>query len=64
MQTFCGASDAERHLGITLSVVCLCVRLSVRLSHFWFAYNFFTLKDRVFIIGMCIPYDKTFPMVP
>ena len=36
--SFCGASKAERHLGITLSVV--------HLSHFWFAYNFFTLIDR------------------
>ena len=42
---YCGASEAESNLGITLSV-CLCVRLSVHLSHFWFAYNFFTLRDR------------------
>ena len=27
--SFCGASEAERHLGITLSVVCLSVCLSV-----------------------------------
>ena len=64
---FC-ASEAERHVGITLSVVCLSVRpsvrLSVRLSHFWFAYNFFNLRDRAFIFGMCVPYDKAFQMVP
>ena len=42
----------------------LSVRLSVRLLHFWFAYNFFTLRDRAFIFGMCVPYDKTFSMVP
>ena len=39
-------------------------RLSVRLSHFWFAFNFFTFRDRAFIFGMCVPYDKTFPMEP
>ena len=49
----CGASEAKRHLGITLSVVCL--YLSVRLSHFWFAYNFFTLRDRTLIFGKCVP---------
>ena len=53
----CGASESKRHLGITLS-------LSVRLSHFWFADNFFTLRDRAFIFGKCVPYDKTFSMVP
>ena len=39
-------------------------RLSVRLSHFWFAYNCFILRDRTFTFCMCVPYDKTFPMVP
>ena len=48
----CGASKKERHLGITLSVV--------RLSHFWFAYNFFTLRDTALIFGMCVPCDKTY----
>ena len=52
-------SEAERHLGITLPVVCLSVWYI-----FLFAYNFFTLRDRTFICGMCIHYDKTFPMVP
>ena len=68
MIQFFGASIAERHLGITLSVVrpsvCLSVGLSVRLSHFWFAYNSFTFRGRAFIFGMCVPYDNTFPMVP
>ena len=49
---FCGASEAECHLGITLSVVRLSVflsaRLSVRLSHSWFAYNFFNPKAFIF----------------
>ena len=69
---YCGASGAKRHLGISMSVVCLSVRpsvclsvcLSVSLSHFWFADIFFTLRDGTFIFGKCIPYGKTFPMVP
>ena len=68
---FCGASKAgaplRDHFVRRLSVcpsVCLSVCLSVRLSHFCFAYNLFTLRDRAFIFGMCVPYDKTFPMVP
>ena len=35
-----------------------------RLSHFWFADNFFTLRNRALIFGKCVPYDKIFPMVP
>ena len=27
-------------------------------------YYFFILRDRAFIFGMCVPYDKTFPAVP
>ena len=41
---FCGASEAECHLGITLSAVYMSVCLSVRLSHFWFAYIFLYLN--------------------
>ena len=26
--------------------------------------KFFILKDRAFIFGMCVPYDKTFPTEP
>ena len=44
----CGTSEAERHLGITLSIVCLSVHLyvrpSVRPSIFWFADNFQTVN--------------------
>ena len=28
-----------------------------------FAYNFFTLRDRAFIFGMCVPNYKTFPII-
>ena len=47
-------------LSVVRPSVCLSVRpsfcLSVRLSHFWFADNFFTLRDRAFIFGKCVPY--------
>ena len=26
-------------------------------------YNFLTIRQRAFIFGMCVPYDKTFLMV-
>ena len=67
---YCGASEAKRHLEHQCSRAPLrdhfYRRLSVRLVHFWFAYNFFTLRDSTvtFICGMCIHYDKNFPMVP
>ena len=49
---------------ITLSV-CLSVRPSVCPSkNFNIGHNFFTLRDKSFIFGMCDPYDKTFPTVP
>ena len=53
---------------ITLSVL-LSVLLSVCLSvcpskNFNIGHNFFTLRDRSFIFGMCDPYDKAFPTVP
>ena len=51
-----------RRPSVRLSV-CLSVWLSVRPSHFLFAYNFLTLRDRAFIFGLCVPYDKIFSMV-
>ena len=45
---------------ITLSVI-----LSVCPSkNFNIGHNFFTLRDKSLIFGMCDPYDKTFPTVP
>ena len=49
--------------------VLLSVRLSVRPSvcpskNFNIGHNFFTVRDKSFIFGMCDPYDKTFPKVP
>ena len=45
--------------------VCPSVCLSVCPSkNFYICHNFFTLRDKSFIFGMCDPYDKTFPTVP
>ena len=60
---FCGGSEAVRHLEITVSVICLSVRPSVRpsvwasarLSHFSSDYNFATVH-----VSHCIPCDMTF----
>ena len=52
------------YIGITLSVcVCLFVRLSVQ-SKLNIGYNFWTKRDKAFILHMCIPCDKTFLSVP
>ena len=34
------------------------------LKNFNIGHNFYVLWDKAFIFGMCVPYDKTFPMVP
>ena len=34
------------------------------LKNFNIGHNFFNLRDKAFIFGMCVPYDKTFPAVP
>ena len=60
---FCGPSEAKHHIGITLSVVCPSVRLSV-CHTFSLLINFFVLRDRAFIFDVCVPYDKNFPVVP
>ena len=54
------------YIGITLSVclsVCLFVRLSVQ-SKLNLGYNFWTKRDKAFILHMCVPCDKTFLSVP
>ena len=49
------ARDLNRDLWPIFGKLCL--------SHFWFVYNFFTVRDKAFIFGIRVPYDKTFPMV-
>ena len=54
------------YIGITPSV-CLSVRLSVRLSvqsKLNLGYNFWTIRDKAFILLMLVPCDKTFLSVP
>ena len=34
------------------------------LKNFNSVHNFLTIRDRAFIFGMCVPYDKTFLIVP
>ena len=52
----------------TLNLIRLSVRPSIRLSvchkNFNLGHNFCTNTDRALILGMCVPCDKTFPMVP
>ena len=44
--------------------VTLIVTFGLNLENFNFAINFLTIRHWVFIFGRCVPYDKTFPMVP
>ena len=44
--------------------VTLTVTFDLHLENFNFAHNFLTIRHRAFIFGMCVPYDKTFLMVP
>ena len=49
---------------INLEYVTLTVTFDLLLKNFNIGHNFFILRDRSFIFGMCVPYDKAFPMVP
>ena len=44
--------------------VCPSILLSVRQKTCNIGHNFFTLRERSFIFGICDPYDKNFPTVP
>ena len=67
--------DLSSCIMLILSLVRLSVRPSVRPSvcpsvclsvchTFDFLITFFTIRDRAFIFGICVPYDKTFLLVP
>ena len=43
--------------------VTLTVTFDLVLKKFNIGHNSFVLRGRVFIFGMCVPYDKAFPMV-
>ena len=48
----------------TLNLIRLSVCLSVCHKNFNLGHNFCTITDRALILGMCVPCDKTFPVVP
>ena len=39
------------------------VTFDLLLKNFQIGHNFFILRDRAFIFGMCVHYDNTFPAV-
>ena len=51
--------DIKSHSSVPLSVC-----LSVCHKNFNLGHNFCTITDRALIIGMCVPCDKTFLVVP
>ena len=44
--------------------VTLTVTSDLHLENFNSAHNFITIWRRAFILGRCVRYDKTFPMIP
>ena len=50
-------------LAIWTSITCILIILFQELLP-WLGHIFLTIKDRAFILRMCIPCDKTFHMVP
>ena len=61
---FCPPLSRKRGDIKSHSSVCPSVRLSVCHKNFNLGHNFCTTTDRALILGMCVPCDKTFPMVP
>ena len=49
---------------INFELVTLTVTFDLLLKNFNIGHNFFIVRDRAFIFGMWIPYDKTFPTEP
>ena len=43
--------------------VTLTATFDLHLKNFNSAHNFITIRRRAFILGRCVPYDKTFPMI-
>ena len=42
----------------------LTVTFDILLKNFKIGHKFFILRDKEFIFGLCVPYDKDFPTVP
>ena len=49
---------------MNFELVTLTVTFDLLLKNFNICHIFFIVRDRAFIFGMCIPYDKTFPTEP
>ena len=43
--------------------VTLTMTFDLHLENFNSVINFFTIRHRAFILGRCVPYDKTFTMI-
>ena len=43
--------------------VTLTMTFDLHLENFNSAHNLITIRLRAFILGRCVPYDKTFPMI-
>ena len=56
--------ESVRTLNLIRPSVPLSVCLSVCHKNFNIGHNFCTITDRALILGMCVPCDKTFPVVP
>ena len=49
---------------IKFEIVTLTVTFDLLFKNFNIGHNFFIVRDRAFIFGVCIPYDKTFLTEP
>ena len=49
---------------INFEHVTLTVTFDLILKNFNICHNFFILRDGALIYGMCVPFDKAFPLVP
>ena len=49
---------------MNFELVTLTMTFDLLLKNFNIGHKWFIERDRAFIFGMCIPYDKTFPTEP
>ena len=49
--------------GINFEHVTLTVTFDLLLTNFIISHNFLILRDKTFIFGICVPYDKAFPKI-
>ena len=61
---FCSLWRGLSNFNIEFEHVTLTVTFDLLFKSFNSGHHFFILKDRAFIYGMFVPYDKAFPTVP